>query len=44
MFLEPESQLQLQQVARSIFVPSEFASQHFPPFQMNVPHEKGLGE
>lgn len=44
MVWEPESQLQLQQVARSIFVPSKFASQHFPAFQMNVPHEKGLGE
>lgn len=31
-------------VARSIFVPSKFASQHFPAIQMNVPHEKGLGE
>jgi len=42
-FWEPESELQLQQVARSIFVPSRFASQLFPAVQMNVPHEEGLG-
>lgn len=39
---KPESQLQLQQGARSIFVPSEFASQLFPAVHMNVPHEEGL--
>ena len=43
MFWEPESQLQLQQVARSIFVPSKFASQLFPAVQTNVPLEEGLG-